>query len=77
MGKFTSETVRIAGQKSERGEAKRDQMVHDAMEILLTEDMAKLFEKMDEFKASQLLKLVQIPANYVLPKAKSQYDRFV
>jgi hypothetical protein len=40
------------------------------MEILLTEGMAKLYEKMDELKASQLLKLVQISANYVIPKAK-------
>ena len=48
MGKFTSETARIAGQKSKRGRAKRDPIVHDAMEILLTEGMAKLYEKMDE-----------------------------
>jgi hypothetical protein len=76
MGKFTSETARIAGQKSKRGKAKRDLIVHDAMEILLTEGMAKLYEKMDELNASQLLKLVQISANYVLPKAKPQDDRF-
>ena len=76
MGKFTSESARIAGQKSKRGRAKRDPIVHDAMEILLTEGMAKLYEKMDELNASQLLKLLQISANYVLPKAKPQDDRF-
>ena len=76
MGKFTSETARIAGQKSKRGRANKDPIVHDAMEILLTEGMAKLYEKMDELNASQLLKLVQISANYVLPKAKPQDDRF-
>ena len=76
MAKFTTETARIAGQKSRRGRAKRDPIVHDAMEILLTEGMAKLYEKMDELNASQLLKLVQISANYVLPKAKPQDDRF-
>ena len=76
MAKFTSETARIAGQKSKRGRAKRDPIVHDAMEILLTEGMAKLYEKMDELNASQLLKLIQISANYVLPKAKPQDDRF-
>ena len=76
MGKFTSETARVAGQKSKRGRAKRDPIVHDAMEILLTEGMAKLYEKMDELNASQLLKLVQISANYVLPKSKPQDDRF-
>ena len=37
MGKFTSETARLAGQKSRRGPAKKDPIVHDAMEILLTE----------------------------------------
>jgi hypothetical protein len=46
------------------------------MEILLTEGMAKLYEKMDELNSSQLLKLVQISANYVIPKAKPQDDRF-
>ena len=76
MGRFTSETARIAGQKSKRGRAKREPIVHDAMEILLTEGMAKLYEKMDELNASQLLKLLQISANYVLPKAKPQDDRF-
>ena len=46
------------------------------MEILLTEGMANLYEKMNEQNLSQLLKLVQISANFVLPKAKPQYDRF-
>ena len=41
MGKSTSETARLAGQKSRRGPAKKDPIVHDAMEILLTEGMAK------------------------------------
>ena len=76
MARFTSETARLAGQKSKRGRAHRDPIVHDAMEILLTEGMAKLYEKMDELNASQLLKLVQISANYVLTKAKPQDDRF-
>jgi hypothetical protein len=76
MAKFTSEIARVAGQKSKRGRAKRDPIVHDAMEILLTEGMAKLYEKMDELNASQLLKLIQISANYVVPKAKPQLDRW-
>lgn len=76
MGKFTSETARLAGQKSRRGPSKKDPIVHDAMEMLLTEAMAKLYERMDELNSSQLLKLVQIAANYVLPKAKPQDDRF-
>ena len=76
MGKFTSETARIAGQKSKRGRAKKDPIVHDAMEILLTEGMAKLYERIDDLNTSQLLKLVQLSANYVLPKAKPQDDRF-
>ena len=76
MEKFTTETARLAGQKSRRRPPKKDPVIHDAMEILLTEGMAKLYEKMDELNVSQLLKLVQISANYVLPKAKPQYDRF-
>ena len=76
MPKFDTETARIAGQKSRRGKAKRDPIIHDAVEMLLTEGMAKLYERMDELNSSQLLKLVQITANYVLPKAKPQDDRF-
>jgi len=76
MPKFDAETARIAGQKSRRGKAKRDPIIHDALEMLLTEGMAKLYERMDELNSSQLLKLVQITANYVLPKAKPQDDRF-
>lgn len=44
------------------------------MEMLLTEGMAKLYERMDELNSSQLLKLVQISANYVLPKVKPQLN---
>ena len=76
MAKFTSETARLAGQKGKRGKAKFDPIVQDAMEMLLTEGMAKLYERMDELNSSQLLKLVQISANYVLPKAKPQLDRW-
>ena len=64
MGKLTSETARLAGQKSRRGPAKKDPIVHDAMEIILTEGMAKLYDKIDEFNVSQLLKLVQISAKF-------------
>lgn len=53
--------------QGKKGRAKRDPIVHDAMEILLTEGMAKLYEKMDELNASQLLKLVQISALGILP----------
>jgi hypothetical protein len=76
MGKFTSETARLAGQKSKRGKARIDPTVRDAVEILFTEGMTKLYEKIDELNASQLLKLVQITANYVLPKTKPQRDRW-
>ena len=34
----------------------------------MTAGMAKLYEKIDELNVSQLLKLVQISANYVLPR---------
>ena len=76
MPKFDADTARIAGRKSRRGKAKRDPIIHDAMEMLLTEGMTKLYERMDELNSNQLLKLVQITANYVLPKAKPQDDRF-
>ena len=75
MSKFTSETARLAGQKSKRGKAKLDPTIQDAMETLLVEGLSRLYEKLDELDNSQLLKLVQFSANYVLPKTKSQLDR--
>ncbi len=41
-------TYFVVSVKLRRGPAKKDPIVHDAMEILLTEGMAKLYEKMDE-----------------------------
>jgi hypothetical protein len=38
----------LAGEKSRRGPAKKDPIVHYVMEIILTEGMAKHYEKMDE-----------------------------
>ena len=76
MPKFTSETARLAGQKSKRGKAKLDPTIQDAMETLLVEGLSRLYEKMDELDNSQLLKLVQFSANYVLPKTKPQLDRW-
>ena len=63
-------TANLGGQKSRSGPSKKDAIVHDAMEILLTEGVAKLFGKMDELNSSQLLNLVQISVNYIIPKAK-------
>ena len=76
MPKFNSETARLAGQKSRRGKAKLDPTIQDAMETLLVEGLSRLYEKLDELDNSQLLKLVQFSANYVLPKTKSQLDRW-
>ena len=36
MAKFTSETARIAGQKSKRGKAKLEPILQDAIEVLFT-----------------------------------------
>ena len=36
MGKFTSETARLAGQKSKLGKVRIDPTVRDAVEILFT-----------------------------------------
>lgn len=47
MEKFTPETARLAGQKSKRGKARIDPTVRNAVEILFTEGMTKLYEKMD------------------------------
>lgn len=44
--------------------------------MLLTEGMAKPYERMDELNSSKSLKMVRINANYALLKAKPQDDRF-
>ena len=77
MGKFTSETARLAGQKSRRGPAKKDPIVHDAMEILLTEGMAKLYEKMDELNVESVAKACSdISELCYCQRPSLKYDRF-
>ena len=43
MAKFTSETARIAGQKSKRGKAKLEPILQDAIEVLFTEGVSILY----------------------------------
>ena len=76
MGKFNSETGRVAGQKSRRGKAKLEPILQDAIEILFTEGVSILYERRHELNNSQLLKMTQVLANYVVPKAKPQLDRW-
>ena len=76
MAKFTSETARIAGQKSKRGKAKLEPILQDAIEVLFTEGVSILYERRHELNNSQLLKMTQVLANYVVPKAKPQLDRW-
>ena len=76
MGKFTSETARLAGQKSKRGKAKLEPILQDAIEVLFTEGVSILYERRHELNNSQLLKMTQVLANYVVPKAKPQLDRW-
>lgn len=76
MAKFTSETARIAGQKSKRGKAKLEPILQDAIEVLFTEGISILYERRHELNNSQLLKMTQVLANYVVPKTKSQLDRW-
>jgi hypothetical protein len=76
MAKFTSETARIAGQKSKRGKAKLEPVLQDAIEVLFTEGISILYERRHELNNSQLLKMTQVLANYVVPKTKPQLDRW-
>ena len=76
MAKFTSETARIAGQKSKRGKAKLEPILQDAIEVLFTEGISILYETRHELNNSQLLKMTQVLANYVVPKTKPQLDRW-
>ena len=76
MAKFTAETARVAGQKSKRGKAKLEPILQDAIEVLFTEGVSILYERRHELNNSQLLKMTQVLAKYVLPKAKPQLDRW-
>lgn len=76
MAKFTAETARVAGQKSKRGKAKLEPILQDAIEVLFTEGVSILYERRHELNNSQLLKMTQVLANYVVPKVKPQLDRW-
>ena len=74
---FTSETARIAGQKSKRGKAKKlEPNIKEKMELLYEEVLDHLIMHQDELSNSDRVRLVQSLSNYILPKMKSTRDEF-
>ena len=74
---FTSETGRIAGQKSRRGPAKKlEPNIKEKMELLYEEVLDHLIMHQDELSNSDRVRLVQSLSNYLLPKTKSVRDQY-
>lgn len=74
---FTSETARLAGQKSKRGKAKKlEPNIKEKMELLYEEVLDHLIMHQDELSNSDRVRLVQSLSNYLLPKTKSVRDQY-
>ena len=74
---FTSETGRIAGQKSKRGPAKKlEPNIKEKMELLYEEVLDHLIMHQDELSNADRVRLIQSLSNYLLPKTKSVRDEF-
>ena len=74
---FTSETGRIAGQKSKRGKAKKlEPNIKEKMELLYEEVLDHLIMHQDELSNAARVRLVQSLSNYLLPKTKSVRDQY-
>jgi hypothetical protein len=73
---LTSETARLAGQKSKRGKAKKlEPNIKEKMELLYEEVLDHLIMHQDELSNSDRVRLVQSLSNYLLPKMKSVRDQ--
>jgi len=74
---FTSETARLAGQKSKRGPAKKlEPNIKEKMELLYEEVLDHLIMHQDELSNADRVRLVQSLSNYLLPKTKSVRDQY-
>ena len=74
---FTSETARLAGQKSRRGPAKKlEPNIKETMELLYEEVLDPLIMHQDELSNADRVRLVQSLSNYLLPKTKSVRDQY-
>ena len=74
---FTSETARIAGQKSKRGKAKKlEPNIKEKMELLYEEVLDHLIMRQDELSNADRVRLVQSLSNYLLAKTKSVRDQY-
>lgn len=74
---FTSETARLAGQKSKRGKAKKlEPNIKEKMELLYEEVLDHLIMHQDELSNADRVRLVQSLSNYLLPKTKSIRDQY-
>ena len=74
---FTSETARLAGQKSKRGKAKKlEPNIKEKMELLYEEVLDHLIMHQDELSNADRVRLVQSLSNYLLPKTKSVRDQY-
>ena len=74
---FTSETARLAGQKSRRGPAKKlEPNIKEKMELLYEEVLDHLIMHQDELSNADRVRLVQSLSNYLLPKTKSIRDQY-
>ena len=74
---FTSETGRIAGQKSKRCKAKKlEPNIKEKMELLYEEVLDHLIMHQDELSNADRVRLVQSLSNYLLPKTKSVRDQY-
>jgi hypothetical protein len=74
---FTSETARLAGQKSKRGKAKKlEPNIKEKMELLYEGVLDHLIMHQDELSNADRVRLVQSLSNYLLPKTKSVRDQY-
>ena len=74
---FTSESARLAGQKSKRGKAKKlEPNIKEKMELLYEEVLDHLIMHQNELSNADRVRLVQSLSNYLLPKTKSVRDQY-
>ena len=74
---FDPKTAKIAGEKSKRGSAKKQEpSIKDKMELLYEKVLDDLLKNQDKLTKTERVKLFVTLSGYILPKTKPVRDKF-
>ena len=75
---FDKKSAKLAGKKSKRGPAKKDEpSIKEKMEMLYEKVLDDLLINQDKLTKTERVKLFVTLSNYIFPKTKTVRDKFI